>query len=69
MCAITASDKQVSASMQGLADKEVANVDSSPSETPQIVDAPPNNSPTMLPKQQSLQSEFFVIGWIFKTLN
>jgi hypothetical protein len=55
--------------MQGLADKEVANVDSSPSETPQIVDAPPNNSPTMLPKQQSLQSEFFVIGWIFKTLN
>lgn len=50
MCAITATDKQASSSMQGLVDKEAANVDSPPPEQP-INDAGPFNSPLL--KQQS----------------
>lgn len=57
MCAITATDKQASASMQGLVDKEAANTGrSTPSEPPPIVDAAPPSTPVALAKQKGIQS-------------
>jgi hypothetical protein len=51
MCAIVATDKHASASMQGLADKEAANVDDTSNQEAPVLDATSNNSQQVESKQ------------------
>jgi hypothetical protein len=50
--------------MQGLVDKEAANVDSPPSEQPTAESFPFN---TPLPKQQNVQSKLFKCDYLIST--